>query len=271
MIKRNKKEILIILGLIVLVLIVHTYYRGITLEVVRFQNKKLIEITKGLKHGKNIYLTMIALFFYGVGHSLGPGHGKAIISSTSLVEKSYKKIFKLSFLITYLQGISALFLVILLDLIEKKLKIASIEKAGSKVQLLTSIIILVISTYLMFNMVFKNNKKNKNIDVKKEEVSDIRKNPYYIAFLVGIIPCYGVINILLFLRILHLSKYDIMSVFFITTGMFFVVSSFGIITLKLKKTIVKRDNKLLKTFKFIGLLFIFLYTLNYLSYYLSIN
>lgn len=236
------------------------FYSSCLSDLARYQHQQLIKITNGFKsnNGKEKLITIGILFFYGIIHSLGPGHGKSIISSASLLENRYRKILILGAIIAFLQGTIGYILVKVFSLLSQTLSIMQVENAGDKIKLLTSILVLFIGISLLSKQFFKKNK----LGVKNNK----DKNIYLLAFLTGLVPCYGIVNVLLFLNLLHLEQYSLISALAISSGMYLVISIFGIFSLKFSKNIIKLDENLLKIMNCIGPALIILYSGNYIFY-----
>lgn len=226
--------------------------------------KKIIEIQKNLiplisqnfKSKDKVWLGITFLWCYGIFHSIGPGHGKAIILSTTISEKiEIKKIIILSGIIAYLQGLSALFSYKLFLLIGIKLIPAlsfNLEDSSRKI---SAVLLIIVGIYFLY-------REFKNKDSHLDKVN--KKNIYLTSFLIGIIPCSGILNILIFLKLLKIERYDFISVLSICSGMFFTLVFSGIFSSFISDKILVNKEKI-QYVKYVGFFIVIIYGINFIN------
>lgn len=254
---RNKIKIIILFFLIIILFFIYKENNQILLKkVIEIQKKLIPLISQNFKSKEKAWVGFIFLWCYGVFHSIGPGHGKAIILSTTISNKlNSKKIVILAAIISYLQGFSALFAYKLFLLIGVKLIPSlsfDLEESSRKMAAILLIIIGIILLYREF--------RNKHDHPNERD----KKNIFLGSFLIGIIPCSGVLNILIFLKLLKLERYNFISVISICTGMFFTLVFSGIFSDLIKCNVLKNKFEI-KYIKYIGFLFMIMYGFYFIS------
>jgi ABC-type nickel/cobalt efflux system permease component RcnA len=137
-------------------------------------------------------------FLYGAVHAAGPGHGKAIAMSYVLAKgKGCLSGFVLGGLIAVIHASSAICLVIILRFILEKTISTSLASATKTTQLFSYGLIGLIGLYLLVTGIYS---VVKGGDTENGEPPTLRHytNSFTAALAIGIIPCPGVIMILLF-------------------------------------------------------------------------
>lgn len=183
---------------------------------------------------KVLLLIFLFSFFYGILHSLGPGHGKVFIFSYILTEKPKigKAIF-ISYLIATVHAISGLIvaLIIVLTLNTYSSASASVNDASTFISQISYAIIAGIGIFLLI----------KNLAGKKHHHHDEQAKIQLIPFIlsIGLIPCPGTIIIVTFLSSMNLLCVGLFCVLFIILGMGITVSFFGLLSMFSKKAVLK--------------------------------
>lgn len=140
----------------------------------------------------------ILAFLYGSVHAAGPGHGKAIAMSYTLANgKGYLSGFVLGGLIAFIHASSAIFTVVLLRYILEKTIATSLESATQATQLFSYGLISLIGLYILVTGIYSLVKGHSGEDGQHENRRHYA-NSFTAALAIGIIPCPGVIMMLLF-------------------------------------------------------------------------
>lgn len=208
-------------------------------------------------------LVIAIAFLYGAVHAAGPGHGKALVSFYFInnKEQNYKKAFKMGYLISAIHATSALVVTFGIYFILHKMFRQNFNEVSNISMIISSIIIILIGFYLLYKAIKDRN--DKEIEFKNKE----NKSEFAIAFSAGVIPCPGVMTIVLFCIMLKHFTLGILAAIAMSIGMGFTISISGILVVLFRK----KATKLFETkgfyFEIFGsfliiLLGFFLFTLN---------
>ena len=212
------------------------FFNSIFLElsnILSMLNSEISQLFRELKTTNSLSTTFMIYglsFIYGIIHALGPGHGKLLVSAYLLKkEYSYKKAFKLGYMISLIHTLSALIITLSIYYIfEARIK-KSFAEATEITGIITGIIIILIGIYLTYT-----DWKEKQ---SEEDNSDLSKSDFSIALSAGIVPCPGVMTILIFSAIISQIYVGIISAILMSIGMGLTISIVGLISTK-GKTIV---------------------------------
>lgn len=245
--KKITKYLLVII-IITLIYLLVLNFNLIMYKIAVCQQEIVEKISKLTEKGndKVIYTMLLLTFLYGVVHSFGPGHGKTLVLTYSMKEKlnSFKLVL-VSFLIAYLQGLSAYILVKFLIKLSDKASMMLFYDLDNRTRLIASILIILIGLYNIYSIL-----KNKNCEHHYE--TNI-KNILGFSIVLGLCPCPGVMTVLLFLESFGLDANLFLFTLSMSTGIFLVILFFGILANIFKKTLVEEENlKLHKILSFIG-------------------
>ena len=131
-------------------------------------------------------------FVYGLVHAAGPGHGKALVSFYFLSRGgSYKKAIKLGYLISLVHALSALSVTFIVYFIVQGLFSKTFKELSNISMIISAVMIIAVGIYLFIKAI-KAKKEKERTDFSKE------KSEYAVAFSAGIVPCPGVMTIVLF-------------------------------------------------------------------------
>ena len=190
-------------------------------------------------------ILIVLTFFYGLIHSLGPGHGKSFLVTYVLKEKiATWKLLCMTAMIAYLQAFLAyVFVTFILDLASQS-SMLSLYTLDQKTRFLSAIMIVLIASF-DFILLFR----------KKEESP---KECWLFAGVVGLCPCPGVMSVLLFLNLLGYEAYSKMFTLSTATGIFCMLSVFGFMAGKMKEYLVQESSpKILEYLHIIGIILLF--------------
>ncbi len=200
---------------------------------------KLSAMMKKIKKSDSILplfpLVLIA-FVYGIVHAAGPGHGKALAASY-LVSRGRKAIdgFYVGGLIAILHGISAISLVLLLKFILRKSIMAPLEDLTWITKIFSYSVILGIGILLTIKNLYG---WYQSMGVRRDHYSGkYDSHPtgsLSMALVVGIIPCPGIVLIMLFALSVNMVGIGIILAAAQTLGMALTVSVISMLVVTTK-------------------------------------
>jgi len=163
-------------------------------------------------------------FIYGLVHAAGPGHGKALVSFYFLSRGgSYKKAIKLGYLISIVHALSALSITFIVYFILQGFFSKTFKELSNISMIISAVMIIAVGIYL-FVKAIKAKKEKERTDFSKE------KSEYAVAFSAGIVPCPGVMTIVLFCISAGNLYLGVLSAISMSIGMGFTISLAGILT-----------------------------------------
>lgn len=197
------------------------------------------------------YILFVA-FLYGLIHALGPGHGKMVIASYFLIRGSHaKEAIKVAFLTASIHTLSALSITTVLYLFFQDTITEYFSLINTNMYKLSAIFIIFIALFLFFET-FKQRNKQESFPTTKNT------NIFKIAFSIGIVPCPGVMSIVLFSMILGYYALGIASALSMSLGMGITMSLAAILSTKLKTSeLSKRYHELFQKLSYLGIFTLF--------------
>ncbi|MCP3925248.1 MAG: hypothetical protein GY714_21965 [Desulfobacterales bacterium] len=189
-------------------------------------------------------LIMIA-FLYGVIHSAGPGHNKAVVATYLLARgrKLSEGIFVGS-VVAFLHGASGVISILILHYV---LRVALISSSIDDVSRITqivsfSIIILVgfISLLIKLNALYRRTGSKRTTDTYISRRGD--NGPLFMGLIMGLIPCPGVVLLMLFALSMNMIGLGIFLSFALTIGMVVTISIIGFLVLLCKNFLLDAIN-----------------------------
>jgi ABC-type nickel/cobalt efflux system permease component RcnA len=211
------------------------YYNSFLKLLVEYQyilNKEISSTIRSVNDESSITvsLTVLAIaFIYGLVHAAGPGHGKALVAFYFTSNKSnYKKAFKMGYMIAIVHAISALGVTFGIYFIIKTMFRQNFNEISEISMSISAVMIMLVGLYLIWHSYSHRREKEQNI--KKPE-----KSEYAVAFGAGIVPCPGVMTIVLFCIMLKKFLLGILAAITMSIGMGLTISIAGILSIALNK------------------------------------
>jgi len=212
------------------------------LVVLQYQLNSYISSTIRSLNDENMYQTSFLIlgiaFLYGLIHAAGPGHGKALVALYFTSNKSnYKKAFKMGYMISVTHAISALVFTFGIFYILKTMFRRNFTEMSMIAMQISAVMIICVGLYLMYNG-YQSKK------VKEKTLQKQTKSEYIVALSAGIVPCPGVMTIVLFCIVLKQYTLGVLAAITMSIGMGLTISVAGILSILLnKKTSSLLDSK----------------------------
>lgn len=206
----------------------------------------------------SMYLYILAVaFIYGLVHALGPGHGKMVIASYFLINGARtREALKAGFLTSIVHTISALSITAILFYFFQNSITEYFKDINANMSKVSAVFIILIASYLLYETL-----KDRNVQEERVEGKEVKnKSILSIAISIGIVPCPGVMTIVLFSMIMGYYYLGILSAIMMSIGMGITISLAAILTTKVRNSKYKEIYQPLFrkiTYFGIGLLFSF--------------
>lgn len=197
-----------------------------------------------------VAMVLIISFAYGVIHAIGPGHGKTVVGLYCISNREKpKKAFQLGFMIAAIHAVSALCLTFTLYFVLKMMLARTFNEVASLMQLVSGVTIILIGCYLLYGQI---RAQHTHSDEKESFFRNSEKGPFFIALSVGIVPCPGVMTILLFSIALKHYLVGIASAVAMSVGMGLTISVLGWLAVKTKEKAGERFSSLDTVLGYVG-------------------
>jgi nickel/cobalt exporter len=196
-------------------------------------NKKMAGLTREARESGSLrpLLSLIIIaFLYGVLHAAGPGHGKAVATSYLLSRgRKFSRAILLGNLIAAFHGLSGVVLVVAVFFVLKKGFTGSLESVTSITQLISySLIVLLGLGLLTKSLLSWRRQPGSHGSNPPASSEDNMRNPLAIAMALGMIPCPGVVLVMLFCLSLNTIGLGLVLAFFLILGMAITISAVGV-------------------------------------------
>lgn len=249
------KKLLSIFCFVLLLMVLITgknYYTKNLGQISKIQRQQISSISREFRKDDQMNKTKVIFIFllYGIIHSIGPGHGKSIVSGILLSEdKKIAHIGIFSGIISYSQGLTAFLMVKAFTLLGKNLLPQNAFKTEEGLRLISAGMILVIGVYILYKKLFAKHTHCGN-----------SKSGLTTAILLGLTPCFGTVNMLLFLGAMGLYHLQFIGAIAISTGMFMTLVSIGLLTRSFKSLGGNLGARPIKVLEIIGPLIMIMYS-----------
>jgi nickel/cobalt exporter len=199
-------------------------------------NTKLTEQVKRLQTDSSweaLWPLIVVAFFYGIVHAAGPGHGKVVVFSYFMSQRStIRKSIFLGNLISFCHAVSGVIIVLALYFVIKAAYLSSFEAISQKIKLASYSLVVGIGLVLFFKSLFNIKKKPPSPPERDNPTrfSD-HKGLLPLALAVGMVPCPGVVIIMLFALSFNLLAAGLMMSFIMALGMAATISFAGLLSI----------------------------------------
>ena len=201
----------------------------------------LIRESKKTGSMRPLLILMIISFVYGIIHSAGPGHGKAVALSYILYHRG-KPVTGVLFgnLIAISHGLSGAVLVLALHYLIQRNVMGTMEYVEHTTRIISYSLIALLGSVMLIG---KSYRLSKNIISNKKISSDKfdekqKKGTFALSLAIGMVPCPGVVFVMLFALSLKMTSLGIMLALSLTLGMAITISTVVLIGLAGKNIVI---------------------------------
>ena len=192
-------------------------------------NQKMAALTRQAKETKSMkpfFFLFIIAFSYGILHAAGPGHGKAVAASYILSQKG-RIIDSLLFgnMIALFHGFSGMFLVLIIYFVLNSSVSGTLLDVSRMTQIISYSLILLLGTVLLSKNIYSwwrhtiIDKRHPDGYTRGRKIGSLAT-----AFVVGMVPCPGVVLVMLFSLSLDMVGLGFLLALSMTMGMAVTIS-----------------------------------------------
>jgi ABC-type nickel/cobalt efflux system permease component RcnA len=182
-------------------------------------NQKMAVLIRRVRETKSqgpLLLLILISFVYGVVHAAGPGHGKAVAMSYMVSRDSdVRGCVLLGNFIALFHGLSGIILVLIIHFVLQNTVMGSLESVTRITQIISYSLIALVGMFLLV----------KNLYSWHRRTETGISSPLSTALIVGMIPCPGVVLIMLFAMSLHMLWLGLLLAVIMIVGMAVTISA----------------------------------------------
>lgn len=197
-------------------------------------NQKMAGLTREARERASLrpFLALVVIaFLYGVLHAAGPGHGKAV--ATFYLLSGGRKLLRAIFLgasIASLHGLSGIALVLAVHFVLKRGITGSLEAVTRTTQLISYSLIALLGAVLLIKSLISWYAQHGSDGSNQRPGSEEKgQNPLVMAVAVGVIPCPGVVLVMLFCLSVNMVGLGLLLALFLILGMAATISAVGVV------------------------------------------
>ena len=193
-------------------------------------NQEMADLTRQARETKSpkpLLLLIIISFAYGVLHAAGPGHGKAVAMSYMVSRDSnLRECVMLGNFIALFHGVSGIILVLIVHFIFQSTVMGSLESLTRTTQIISYGLIALLGIILLAKNFYSWNRRTE-LEILNHFgcAAEKQRRTLAAALIVGIIPCPGVVLIMLFAMSLHMLWLGLFLAFVMIFGMAATISA----------------------------------------------
>jgi len=231
-------------------------------EFIKSLSKLLQDLTQGIKElldevekstSAMAYIWLFLFSFgYGVIHAAGPGHGKSLISSYFISEKSsHLKALSMASTIGVVHTFSAFILTFVIYYSVNSFLGSYFNDVETVATKMSAIIIIAIALFLIYKKISKHKHQHScGCSGCKTHSTDIG-----VILGAGLVPCAGTVTIFIYTMSLNLYFIGFLSAIFMSFGMSLVIYITALLSIKIRDK-ASSNIKLIKFFEYASLAFI---------------
>lgn len=243
--------------------------------------KYLLDVQKG-EDKFALLLLLMASFIYGVIHSIGPGHGKALAFSYFTSSKSsYFQAFIISLATAFVHIVGAFILVLISVVVLQSVMNRFLEDSISYITTFCAFVIMLLAVYILYKKLTKKSCACCSVDLQKTTfsakvqninfvkastnkpiISEQRNKKQDLIFVItaGIIPCPGTVLLFVYAFLLKAYFAVILASISISLGMAVVIFASSFLGVSLNKASSK-SKKLVNILEIASVIFMFILAL----------
>jgi ABC-type nickel/cobalt efflux system permease component RcnA len=184
-------------------------------------------------------------FVYGVVHAIGPGHGKAVVTGYFISQKkNLLSAFKMGYSVAIIHTLSAFILTFSLYYLVEGIFSRNFDKSVNLMYNISGGLILLVGLYLAYEL-YRDWSRNDSTETLTQ------KKHFAVALAVGIVPCPGVMTILLFSLMLGHLTTGILATIAMSIGMGLTISMSAIMAQK-SRTLGNKSHFIAKTLQILS-------------------